>query len=237
MDDRVLAHPIFVGTQLDTLRPLLTGVKVRVFGAGEIVSRPDTSWPVMQLLVEGRLCLFELTRDGRRIILDHVEAGGVDGMVMAGRRGHFGVALERSRVAALGPDLIANLIHLDPQFAINLLRAAGERLQRREEQLERLTLRDPAQRLTGQLLALSAHVTGASGMYSIPRVSHEALGDMLGLARETVTLHLGKLRRLGAVRVEGDRFVLDRELLTTINDRQHEASARRASWLPRVVPS
>src|SRR5207253_3905939 len=182
-------------------------------------------------------CLFELTRDGRRIILDHLDQGDVDGMIMAGRRGHFAVAMERSRVAALGPALIANLIHVDPQFAINLLRAAGERLQRREEQLERLTLRDPAQRLAGQLLALSDHVTGADGLCSIPRVSHEALGDMLGLARETVTLHLGKLRRLGAVRVEGDRFVIDRELLTAVNDRQYDETAGRARWLPRVVPS
>jgi CRP-like cAMP-binding protein len=222
MDDRVVAHPIFAGTQVDTLRPLLAGVKARVFVAGEIVSRPEMGWPVMQLLLDGRLCLFQLTRDGRRIILDYVEPGGVDGMVMAGRRGHFGVALERSRVAALGPALIANLIHLDPQFAINLLRAAGVRLQRREEQLERLTLRDPAQRLAGQLLALSEHVSGAGGTCAIPRMSHEAMGDMLGLARETVTLHLGKLRRLGAVRVEGGRFVLDRELLTAVHDRQDE---------------
>ena len=237
MDDGVLAHPIFAGTQHDTLKPLLAGVKARVFAAGETVSRPETSWPVMQLLVEGRLCLFELTRDGRRIILDYVHAGGVDGMVVAGRRGHFAVALERSRVAAMGPALIANLIHLDPQFAINLLRAAGERLQRREEQIRRLTLRDPAQRLAGQLLALSDHVSAAGRTCSIPRVSHEALGDMLGLARETVTLHLGKLRSLGAVRVEGGQFVLDRDLLTTINDRQQEDTARRARWLPRVVPS
>jgi len=237
MDDRVLAHPILAGTRLDAMKPLLADVKSRVFAAGETVSRPDTSWPVMQLLLEGRLCLFELTRDGRRIILDHLDQGDVDGMIMAGRRGHFAVAMERSRVAAMGPALIANLIHVDPQFAINLLRAAGERLQRREEQLERLTLRDPAQRLAGQLLALSDHVTGADGLCSIPRVSHEALSDMLGLARETVTLHLGKLRRLGAVRVEGDRFVLHRELLTSINERQRDDGARRASWFPRVVPS
>jgi CRP-like cAMP-binding protein len=221
MHDGVLAHPIFAGTRLDTLRPLLAGVKARLFEAGETVSRPDMGWPVMQLLLEGRLCLFQLTRDGRRIILDYVEPGGVDGMVMGGRRGHFAVALENSRVAALGPALIANLIHLDPQFAINLLRAAGVRLQRREEQLERLRVRDPAQRLAGQLLALSEHL-GSDGMCSIPRMSHEVLGDMLGLARETVTLHLGKLRRLGAVRVEGDRFVLDRELLTAVHDRQED---------------
>jgi CRP-like cAMP-binding protein len=62
-------------------------------------------------------------------------------------------------VAFLGPALIAHLIHLDPRFAINLLRAAGDRVRRREEHLERLVLRDPAQRLAGQLLALSEHVT------------------------------------------------------------------------------
>ena len=222
MDDRLPAHPIFGGTQHDLLKPLLAAVKTRVFEAGETVSRPDMGWPVMQLLLEGRLCLFQLTRDGRRTILDYVEPGGVDGMIMAGRRGHFAVALMRSRVAVLGPALIAELIHLDPQFAINLLRAAGARVQRREEQLERLTLRDPGQRLAGELLALSEQVGGSERICSIPRMSHEALADMLGLARETVTLHLGKLRRLGAVRVEGDRFVLDRELLTAVHERKDE---------------
>jgi CRP-like cAMP-binding protein len=100
MVDSVLAHPIFAGTRLEALKPLLADVKTRVFAAGDTVSRPDMAWPVMQLLLEGRLCLFELTHDGRRIILDYVDPGGVDGMVMAGRRGHFAVALERSRVAA-----------------------------------------------------------------------------------------------------------------------------------------
>ncbi|MBO0682083.1 MAG: Crp/Fnr family transcriptional regulator [Candidatus Dormibacteraeota bacterium] len=229
----MLAHPVFEGTELDRLRPLLADVTSRVFAAGETVSRPETSVPVAQLLLEGRLCLFHLTREGRRVILDYIEPGGIDGMRLAGRHGHFAVALQRSRVAALSPALIANLIHLDPQFAINLLREAGDRLRRREEHLERLVLRDPAQRLAGQLLALSEDVAPRDGRWVIPRVSHEALGDMLGLARETVTLHLGRLRRLGAVLVEADRFVLDRAALTTIYEGEPEqgASISEAGWL------
>src|SRR2546430_6619587 len=125
MDDGVLAHPIFAGTQHDTLKPLLAGVKARVFAAGESVSRPETSWPVMQLLVEGRLCLFELTRDGRRIILDYIHPGGVDGMVVAGRRGHFAVARGRTRGAPMGPALIANLFPPAPPLATTLPRSSG----------------------------------------------------------------------------------------------------------------
>ncbi|MBO0685957.1 MAG: Crp/Fnr family transcriptional regulator, partial [Candidatus Dormibacteraeota bacterium] len=220
------AHPVFEGTELDRLRPLLADVTSRVFAAGETVSRPETSVPVAHLLLEGRLCLFQLTREGRRVILDYIEPGGVDGMRLAGpRHGHFAVALERSRLAALSPALIANLIHLDPQFAINLLREAGDRLRRREEHLERLVLRDPAQRLAGQLLALSEDIAPREGRWFIPRVSHEALGDMLGLARETVTLHLGRLRRLGVVLVEADRFVLDRAALTAIYEGEPEPGA------------
>ena len=230
MDEGVLAHPVFEGTEIERLKPLLADVAPRVFSGGQTVSRPETSVPVMMLVLEGRLCLFELTRDGRRFILDYVDPGGVDGMIMAGRRGHFAVALQRSRVAFLGPALIAHLIHLDPRFAINLLRAAGDRVRRREEHLERLVLRDPAQRLAGQLLALSEHVTARDGRFSIPRVSHEALGDMLGLARETVTLHLGKLRRLGAVQVRGDRFLLDREVLTSVLEGHEPEGATQAGW-------
>lgn len=219
MLSQVLDHPIFKGVDQDSLGPFVAGLRTRTYATGRTVSRPDASWPVMHLVLKGRLCLFELTPDGRRVILGFIEAGGVDGMMtITGMRGHFSVAVMPTEVVMISPALIGNMIHADPRFAINLLRAAGERVQEREEHILRNALRRPQQRLAAQLLALVADRGADGGWATAPRISHEALGDMLGLRRETVTLHMGRMRRNGLVGVRGDRFTLDVTRLMAVRD-------------------
>ena len=82
-----------------------------------------------------------------------------------------------------------------------------------------MCLRDPTQRLAAQLLALAEAVGRRQGNSVLaPRLSHEALADMLGLRRETVTLHLARLRRMGILRVEGDRFRLQTDALAALKE-------------------
>lgn len=219
MLSQVLDHPIFDGVDRESMGPFVAGLPTRAYPAGRTVSRPDASWPVMHLVLKGRLCLFELTPDGRRVILDYVEAGGVDGMMtITGTRGHFSVAVMPTEVVMISPALIGNMIHADPRFAINLLRAAGERVQEREEHILRNALRRPQQRIAAQLLALTGDRGADGGCATAPRLSHEALGDMVGLRRETVTLHMGRMRRRGLIGVQGDRFTLDVARLVALRD-------------------
>jgi CRP-like cAMP-binding protein len=176
----------------------------------------------LHLVLSGRLCLFDLTPDGRRLILDYVEPGGLDGyLAVAGLRGHFTEALAPTEVVSIGRTALDQMLLAEPRLALNLLWSMSRRLQRRQDQVERMCLRDPTQRLAAQLLALAEAVgERREGWWHIPRLSHEGLADMLGLRRETVTLHLARLRRMGAVRVEGDRFRLKADALATIRDGQ-----------------
>lgn len=223
-------HPLFDGLEAAALGPLLEEVRVRRCEVGEMVCRPGAR-PALHLLLSGRLCLYELTTDGRRIILDYLEAGGVDGLLeVAGMDGHFSVATEAAEVASIAPPILDRISECEPAFGFNLLTVAMRRLRRREEQLERLALRDPDQRIADQLLALARQSgnDAATARWWAPRLSHEALADMLALRRETVTLHLGRLRRRGAIRVEHHRFLLDRPRLEALRDGQplrvHSAS-------------
>ncbi len=217
-----LGHPVFTGAQPERVMPLLAQVRPECHRTGETVVRPGER-PALHLLLSGRLRVFKLTPDGRRVILDYVEPGGMDGpLAVAGRRGHFSEAVTESVTLTLSAPLLQDVVRAEPIVAMNLLVAMSDRLLRREEQLERLCVRHPGQRLAAQLLALA--VPSPADLWTGPRLSHEALADMLGLRRETVTLHLGRLRRIGAVRVERDRFVVDPGLLAAVRDGQEPAA-------------
>jgi CRP/FNR family cyclic AMP-dependent transcriptional regulator len=220
----VIEHPLFEGVAVEPIRDLLVRARPCAYPAGDIVATPGSS-AAIHLVLDGRLRLYELAPDGRRVIFDHVGAGGIDGLFgLAGGQSHFTEAVEDSLVAALPESLLRALVHAAPAIALNLLAALCHRLLRQEEQVERLTMRDPCQRLADQLLALADQPDSRS---CPGRLSHEALADMLGLRRETVTLHLGKLRRIGAVSVERDHFLLDSRLLSALRDGHADAALAR----------
>jgi CRP-like cAMP-binding protein len=226
--DRVLSQPVFRNLPEGPLRPCLQQLGLREYAAGETVAEPGARRAALHLLLSGRLRVFEVTRAGRRIIFDLVEPGGVDGMLtLAGLLGHFTQAVVRSEVVSVPRQTFEDMVAVEPRLALNLLWITSRRLRRREDQLTRLTLRDTGQRIAAQLLALSGDLDGQGNEEaSCPRLSHEALADLLGLRRETVTLHLARLRRMGALRVEDRRFHLDIHLLEAVRDGEMIARAR-----------
>lgn len=223
-----LQHPLFEGVEASRVLPLLSGVRPRDYRVGEIVCHPDLRRPGLLLLLYGRLCLFDLTSEGRRVILGYVEPGGVEGLLtLNGLPDHFAEAVAPSQAVSVSRPLLERLTEAEPKVATNLVALASRRLKRLEEQLQRLTLRDPSARLAGQLLALAETFANdeEAETWVGPRLSHEQLADMLGLRRETVTVHLRRLRRLGAVRVLQDRFLLHRPLLLSLRDGTPAATA------------
>lgn len=219
-DVEMLAHPLFEGADPELLAPLLGGISARTVDAGQLVARPDAQSCL--LLFEGSLLSYVLLPDGRRILLEVVRPGGIEGIlnVAVGVEGHFSEAAERSVVARLDRRLLEALMDREPLIARNLMRLSLNRLQRREAQLEAVIHHEATRRVAAILLTLTRYtgrpVPGASGslIELSPRPTHQLLADMVGLRRETVTIEMGRLRKAGAVRVKGKSLVLDRRLLS-----------------------
>jgi CRP/FNR family transcriptional regulator len=170
----------------------------------------------MHLLVEGHLRSFQLAPDGRALLLELIEAGGFDGLLtIAGQRGHFTETVQDSLVAALPWELLERLLEVEPSIAINLVRLIAIRLENREEHLESMALKDPSRRLARQLLALAETLGRREGKWVAlkPRLTHQMLADMLGVRRETVTVHLHRLVERGAVQARSGHLYLDRGAL------------------------
>jgi CRP/FNR family transcriptional regulator len=215
----LLDHPLLLDVRTDRLERILDGIAVKQVGRGTQLNTPAVTPGLMYLVLSGRLRAYQVTADGHELLLELIPEGGFDGLLsVAGKRGHFTEADEDAVVASLALPTLERLISLEPRVAMNLLRLIVERLEGREEHLEAMALHDPTQALARQLGALGETLGRKHGvrLALTSRITHQMLADMLGVRRETVTLHLGRLTELGAVAVEKGKFILDPGILRKI---------------------
>ena len=227
---RLRDHPLLRDVHTDRLERILDGIAIKEVAKGKLLNTPGVTPGLLYLVISGRLRAYQMTADGHELLLELIPEGGFDGLLsVAGRRGHFTEADTDSVVASIALPVLERLIALEPLVASNLLQLIVERLEGREDHLEAVVLHDPTQRLARQLFALGETLGRKQGNQVAlkPRITHQMLADMLGVRRETVTLHLGQLTELRAVSVEKGRFLLDMSILRRVIDEPQYG--RRAS--------
>jgi CRP/FNR family cyclic AMP-dependent transcriptional regulator len=225
----LLDHPLLRDVRTDRLERILDGIAIKQVQRGSQLNTPEVTPGLMYLVLSGRLRAYQVMADGHELLLELIPEGGFDGLLsVAGKRGHFTEADADSVVASLALPTLERLISLEPRVAMNLMQLIVERLEGREEHLEAIVLHDPTQRLARQLVALGETLGRKQGtrLTLTPRITHQMLADMLGVRRETVTLHLGRLTELGAVAVERGKFILDPGILRKIVDNPDYARRR-----------
>lgn len=215
----LIEHPLFTGAAAERYAHLLPHVRHQHAARGTVLHRPGGSAGLFHLVLRGRLQTFILGPGSRQLVLEHIEAGGFDGILpVAGQRGHFTEVTEDAVLASMERRILERLTWADPRIAANLLHLVTTRLERREEHLETIALYQPLSRLARQLLALGegAGTPGGDGSVLRRRLTHQMLADMLSLRRETVTIYLQRLIEFGAVRSLGRAYWLDHRLLERI---------------------
>lgn len=198
------SHPLFRGAPREEIAPILATLGVDSIGKGTLVSSPGTRRSLLTLVLDWVLISYDLAEDGNRVLYDLIEAGGIDGVLgVLGMTPHFTEASTPARIARLEPAVVDRLVESNPAIAVNLIHILTRRIARRERQLQAVASRDPTKRIAKLLLAM-AGVVGRddSAMTGLRiRITHQQIADMLGIRRETATIHLNALFALGALRL------------------------------------
>lgn len=193
---------------------LLSQIEMRPLKRGEIVCFPGESSRYTYLLKEGHVRISRITPGGRTLALDILDPGHLFGEIsLCGQtpRQEVAIAMSPALICKFPRGYIESLVRSDPEFALRITKAMGDRLLKIENRMEDMLFCPVPVRLARLLLSLSDRYPvltdeGCRGI-DLP-LTHQEIGELIGANRETVTARLGQFRKEALIASHRHRIVL-----------------------------
>ncbi|MBI2857524.1 MAG: Crp/Fnr family transcriptional regulator, partial [Chloroflexi bacterium] len=172
---------------------------------GQILYRPEEKVEVLFLLKKGKIQVYYLSAEGKKLIFDTIGPGTFFGeMPLTGQsmRQGFAEATEDALVCVLSRTDMERLLLRKPMVALRIVESLGRRLEESQAKLEVATLRNATARVVRTILRLAQSSEELSG------ITHQEIADMTGLYRETVTNILNELQAQGLIELGKKKLVV-----------------------------
>jgi CRP-like cAMP-binding protein len=176
--------------------------------AGKIFYMPEDSGEVLFLLKKGRVQLYRIAPNGKKLIVATLGPGAIFGemsLVGQGMHNTFAEAVDRCVLCVMSRSDVARLMREKPEVAFRFVEAMGTRLTQLEEQLENIAFKSIPARLSGLLLELASE-QGAGNQ--ITGYTHQDFSEMLGTYRETITQTLNDFKADGLIDIGRKKVIL-----------------------------
>lgn len=184
------------------------GTRLVQYSAGHLFYMPEDRAEVLFILKKGRVQLYQVSSDGRKLVVSILRPGAIFGhMALVGQNMHYNYAqaLDDVTICVWNREEVEALLVQKPQMALRFLNAVSERLTLAEERLAEVAFKRVPARLALLLLRLDDEHE-CSGV--IVGYTHQHLADMLGVYRETVTQILIDFKTTGLIRAGRRRIEL-----------------------------
>ena len=193
-----------------TLEGMARMSTMATFGAGEFLHEAGRPMEAVTFINKGRIKVYRLARGEAA---DHRPAWARRCL----RRDRDG------RPRRAGRDAFLQLASRDPDLALRLAEAMGEKLQDARERIADFAFRDIRGRVAHLIVAFLERERLLRGEATLERIApgltHRDMADIVGTRRESVTLALNSLEREGVIRLaDGQLVVLEEDNLRTIAD-------------------
>ena len=183
---------------------------------GRIFYMPEDTSEVLFLLKEGRVQLYRISPDGKKLVIGTVGPGAIFGeMALIGQGMHntFAEATENCVLLVMSREDVEHLLVTKPMVALRIFEELGSRLKETESRLEEIAFKGIPARLASLLLALADE----HGDDTITGMTHQDLGEQIGTYRETTTQTLNTFKADGLIDIGRKRItILDREGLERV---------------------
>ena len=164
---------------------------------GKVFYTPGETGEVLFILKRGRVNLYRINVDGKKLVTAAIGAGTVFGeMSLLGQGMHdtFAEAAEECTLCVMSRSDVEHLLLSKPRVGLRFMEMMASRLRDVEARMETVAFKSVPARLAASLLDLAE---GAD--HRIVGVSHQDLADLVGTYRETVTRILNEFRNEGYI--------------------------------------
>lgn len=168
------------------------------FEKGKIVYSPEEPGEVLFLLKKGKVQIYRLSPEGKKMVIATIDAGTFFGeMSLVGQAmyGAFAEVAEDALICVMTRKHLVKLLAEKPGVALRLLDVMGQRLLEAQTSLESLAFKSVKARLASLLLNLARQ----RGGNTFEGVSHQDLADRAATLRETATQVLDEFKAEGLV--------------------------------------
>ncbi len=183
---------------------------------GKILYMPEDTSEVLFLLKEGRIQLYRISPDGKKLVIATVGPGTIFGeMALIGQGMHntFAEAIEDCVLWVMSREDVERMLVTKPKVALRIFENLGNRLKEAEARFEEIAFKGIPARLASLLLQLSDDAAEDT----ITGMTHQDLGEQIGTYRETTTQTLNTFKSEGLIDIGRKRItILDREGLERI---------------------
>ena len=177
---------------------------------------PEDTSQVLFLLKEGRVQLYRISPDGKKLVIGTIGPGAIFGeMALIGQGMHntFAEATEECVLLVMSREDVEHLLVTKPKVALRIFEELGSRLKETESRLEEIAFKGIPARLASFLLQLADE----QGDDTITGMTHQDLGEQIGTYRETTTQTLNIFKADGLIDIGRKRImILDREGLERV---------------------
>jgi len=233
----LLAIDIFSDLQEEDIRPLRQEMTEQVYTKGQIIYFQEEQAQELFLLKKGRVQTYRLTPSGKRLELATIPAGTFFGEVpLPSRVIHHATAeaVEDSVMGRIRRPALERLIRERPTVALRIIQELSRRIALNARRLEEFAYQSAPARLVAELLRL--HQNHPDNV--IP-ITHQELGEITGLLRETVTKLLNEFKAAGLVELRRGHIMLKdvARLEALMNESEVTVHRQLAAFTPSEAPT
>lgn len=199
--------------EIEELERLITISAVK---RGKVFYRPEESGEVLFILKSGRVQLYRISPEGKKLVIASLGAGTLFGeMPLLGQQMHntFAEAAEDCVIFVMSRKDLERLFLNKPQVALRVLDITGRRLRDAESRLQTMAFKGIPARLASLLLLLAEE----HDSLEVVGLTHQDLAETVGTYRETATQVLNDLKGQGLIEIGRKRItILDAEGLMAV---------------------
>lgn len=184
---------------------------------GRVFYGPEEAGEVLFLLKKGRVQLYRLSPEGKKLVVSILEPGAIFGemsLIGQGMHNTFAEAIEECTLCVMSRLDVEQLLVNKPQVGLRIMEVMARRLKEAESKLEDMAFKSIPARLASLLIKLSA---SQSPNGDVDGYTHQDLAEMIGTYRETTTQTLNDFKNQGWINIERKRIeILDQSALENL---------------------